>query len=195
MKEKTESVSSTKKTIVTIIIVIIAMLLVALVGFLLYIKTVFIGEDRVKQIIINDMNALESNVYFESVDLELDKKRYDVELYYNNKEYEYKIDAKEGKIIFTDFMRDLSNNDVGASLSSKNTSSSSEISLEDAIKIVLDEAKLNEKDVKFIKKQKEYDDGVALYDIEFHYEGYEYEYEVNASNGKIIDLQKESLYR
>ena len=79
-----------KKTKKIIIIVIGVLLILALI-FLIYLKVAFISKSEVKDIIAANMNVNVNDLYFESIDLELDKGIYDVEVYYHNNVYEYKI--------------------------------------------------------------------------------------------------------
>ena len=49
-----------------------------------------------------------------------------------------------------------------------------------------------EQDVTIRKCKLDFDDGVKLYDVEFrNAEGYEYEYEIDAGTGKILDKDVE----
>ena len=68
-----------------------------------------------------------------------------------------------------------------------------QISLEKAKGIVLADAGLANGDVTFAKAKLDYEDGIAVYDIEFYTAAYEYEYEVNASTGGIRSKDKEIL--
>ena len=45
--------------------------------------------------------------------------------------------------------------------------------------------------MQFVKNEFDYDDGRAVYDIDFKYGGYEYDYEIDASTGAIIKSEKE----
>lgn len=67
------------------------------------------------------------------------------------------------------------------------TNNSSEITLEEAKKIALKHSNLEGSQVSFIKAKYELDDGIGKYDIEFNYNNQEYDYEINASNGSIIE--------
>jgi len=72
------------------------------------------------------------------------------------------------------------------------TTSSSDIGLSKAKKIAL--AKVSgatSSDI--VKAAKDYDDGILEYDIEIHYNGYEYEYEIDASSGSIISYDVEKI--
>lgn len=73
-----------------IIIIIVGIIAVFALFLLIYFKVTFIGKDAVKKIVIDNMNVSSSEVYFESIELELDKNYYEVEVYYKNKDYEYK---------------------------------------------------------------------------------------------------------
>ncbi len=68
-----------------------------------------------------------------------------------------------------------------------------QISLEEAKGIVLADAGIANGDVTFTKAKLDYEDGIAVYDIEFYTAAYEYEYEVNASTGGIRSKDKEIL--
>lgn len=62
------------------------------------------------------------------------------------------------------------------------------ISRSKAKAIALRDAGVSEKEVRFIKAKLERDDGVRIYDIEFYDKnGMEYEYEIHAVTGKILE--------
>lgn len=189
-----------------IIIVVVGVIIIIVLIFLIYLKTAFISKGDVENIVVSNMNASASDVYFESIDFELDKSVYEVEVYYQNREYEYKIDAKEGKIIYTNFSlinenittgnSDNSNTNSNSNIDSNNSSNSSSnnISLEEAKNIALQEANLTEDNVQFLKTKTEYEDGTLVYEIDFTYEKFEYDYKINAVTGEIISYDKDSIY-
>ena len=57
----------------------------------------------------------------------------------------------------------------------------------------LADAGLTEGEVTFTKEKLDWDDGVAVYDIEFYTADREYEYEINATTGIIMDRSEEVL--
>ncbi|MBE7011332.1 MAG: hypothetical protein E7415_01510 [Ruminococcaceae bacterium] len=65
------------------------------------------------------------------------------------------------------------------------------ISKEKAKEIALNKAGLGENDVTFIKVELERDDGIYIYDVEFRQGRMEYNAEIKADNGKIIDWDAE----
>ena len=148
------------------------------------------------------MNVSSSDVFFESIELELDKNYYEVEVYYKNKDYEYKIDAKEGKIIYTDFQsynsdNNTNNNGNGNDNSNgngNNNTNNTKISLQEARNIALEHANLDISVVNIVKCESEYDDGILIHEIEFIYNNYEYDYKIDSRTGEIISFDKDSIY-
>ena len=65
------------------------------------------------------------------------------------------------------------------------------ISLEKAKSIALNHAGIDASSARFSKAKMDKDDGVMEYEIEFYVGNMEYEYEINAQNGNILDFDKE----
>lgn len=63
----------------------------------------------------------------------------------------------------------------------------SKITIEEAKEIALKNSNLTSKEVSFIRADSEMDDGVEKYNIEFYHENKEYDYEINAADGQIIE--------
>ena len=57
---------------------------------------------------------------------------------------------------------------------------------EEAVAIALAHAGLTEEQVTRLRVEKDIDRGITLYEIDFDYGGYEYEYEIRVSDGKIL---------
>jgi len=75
----------------------------------------------------------------------------------------------------------------------QSTSSSGYIGTDKAKSIALNKAGLSSKDVTFTKAKLDKDDGVYVYEIEFVSNSYEYEFEINAKSGKIIDYDVDDI--
>ena len=73
----------------------------------------------------------------------------------------------------------------------QNNQSKNKISLEQARKIALKHANLKENQVNFLKENLEVDDGVEIYNIEFSFENKEFDYEINAITGEIIEFDED----
>ena len=111
---------------------------------------------------------------------------YDIEFISGNYEYEFEIRAKDGKI--TDFDKEKSEVKASASKPSK----IEYITSQKAQSIALSHAKLKAEQVKGLKAEFEKENGLAVFEVEFEYGKYEYEYKINAENGKIILAEKET---
>ena len=68
-----------------------------------------------------------------------------------------------------------------------NENKGSKITLDEAKKIALNHANLTSKEVSFINAEADMDNGVEFYDIEFYNNNKEYDYEISAADGKIIE--------
>jgi len=175
-----------------------------------------ITEAEAKQIALAEVKGADiSNITKFKKDKDDGRTEYDVEIIYDGYEYDFEISAKDG-IIFDQSKEKADPGDlakleakqaakeeankeadnsgqsddnktvvVDQSSSSSSSSSSSGISLERAKSIALSQVPgASSGDI--VKAYKDYDDGREEYDIEIVYDGYEYEFEISASSGKIL---------
>lgn len=63
-----------------------------------------------------------------------------------------------------------------------------------AQQIALEHAALEERDVKFVHARLEFDDGIWIYDVEFHRDQTEYDYEIHAITGEILEFDQDAEY-
>lgn len=169
-----------------IFIIVIGVIILLLLSILGYYKINFIGKNKVKNIVLEHMNLAKNDVYFDTIDFELEKAIYEVEIYYDNQEYEFKIDAKNGTIIYTNYKKIEENLPENKIENPSKVEEKMNITLEEAIKKVLDHANLTEKQVTWKEKKQEMDDGISIYEIDFIYQNQEYEYKVRVDTGEII---------
>lgn len=66
-----------------------------------------------------------------------------------------------------------------------------QITKEIAVSIALQHAGLTENAVTRLHTEFDYDDGRPEYEVDFHYSGYEYDYEIHAETGEIISWDKD----
>ena len=66
-----------------------------------------------------------------------------------------------------------------------------DIGLEQAKKIALNHAGVRANEVTKLKAERDYDDGIVKYDVEFEKGRMEYDYEINAETGKILKAEKD----
>ena len=149
----------------------------------------YIGEEKAKEIALNHAGLTSGQVAFVKAYLGYDDGRYEYEVEFYNRsnytEYDYEIDALTGRILSVD--RDAENYAPPASAGN----ASSYIGLEKAKTICLNQAGLTASGVTFKKAIQDRDDGRVVYDIEFFSGNYEYEFEVDAVSGSIIDYDRD----
>lgn len=143
-----------------------------------------ITKDEAKAIALGHAGVAESEARFIKVELDFDDGayEYDVEFTANNTEYDYTVAAADGRIIKFE-----TENKTPAIVPADI------ITEADAKAIALRHAGLTESEVRFTKVELDYDDGAYEYDIEFVAGNTEYDYTVNAANGKIVDFDREPV--
>lgn len=165
-----------------------------------------IGIDKAKEIAVEDAGISIDDATFTEAHLEKDHGRtvYDIEFYTDRwNKYDYEIDAVSGLVLKRSHKEQSVGNNMGAPSSSLlNENSSTQngqttgapvetdavISIEDAKGIALSRSGLNAESVTFKKAKLEHEDGRLVYDIEFYIWGQtEYEYEIDAYTGTILD--------
>lgn len=139
--------------------------------------------DQAKKIALQDAGVSASDADFKKArqDYEDGIKVYDIEFYTTDKEYEYEIRVSNGEILAKDVEKRR------AKQTTTNPSSDKYIGIDKAKKIALNHAGVSSGKAHFTKAKFEKDDGVATYEIEFTVGKREYEYEINAKTGSIID--------
>lgn len=110
---------------------------------------------------------------------------YDIEFKANGYKYSYEIDANDGKVLKIEKKK--------LKTTTKVTKSSTYIGVASAKSIALKHAKLKSSKVTFTKARLTTDDGIKVYDVEFRTGSTEYDYEINAKTGKIIEFSSEPI--
>ena len=144
-----------------------------------------ISEEEAKQIALKDAGVKESDVSGMRIKLETDDgtKEYEVDFYVGDKEYDYDIDASDGTIRSKDTEIE---DDFGTDRTDV------KVSKDTAIKKVLAKVKgAQESDVR-IHLDEDY--GRQIYEGSVIYEEMEYDFEIDASTGKILEWEAESVY-
>ena len=65
------------------------------------------------------------------------------------------------------------------------------LSAQEAKAIALDHAGLTAEQVKRVRAEKDREKGILVWEVEFQFDGWEYEYEINAETGEILHSEKE----
>lgn len=174
-----------------------------------------ITEDQASGIALQSAGKAASDVTFSKLKLERERGLWVYEITFRSTdgvEYEYEINASSGQILKESYdawdrtaaqqpeaeKKENKKQSSGSSASSKKSSKSTgdskaTLSLSDAKSIVLKNAGVSGSKVKFSKAKLTRDDGRMIYDIEFYIKGKaEYEYEIDANTGKILDKDIEA---
>lgn len=148
-------------------------------------NTSIISEEEARSIALTDAQVEAEAVTNIRIKFTVDDGRqvYDVEFYVTNQEYDYEIDAVTGEITEKDMEIE---NDFGSQ-----ATSDASVSIE-AKKIALDKVPgATEKDIHI---GLDYEDGKSLYEGTIFYEQIEYEFEIDAQDGKIWSWEAESIW-
>lgn len=141
----------------------------------------YISKDEAKQKAFSHAGVSASQV--SGVKVDWDDGHYDVEFRVGATEYDYEINAKTGAVI--KYEKDTEDDDHH----STSTSTSSYIGRDAAMQKALSHAGLSESDVYELEVELDEEDGI--YEVSFETKSYEYEYEVQATTGKILKAEKD----
>lgn len=166
--------------------------------------------DEAKEIALEHAGLTKDKVTFLATENETDNgtEKYDIEFYYNDKEYDYEISAIDGKIIKydNDINEDNNQNNIANSTQNNtqsntqnnsvnkaqnNTNNTAGISGDKAKEIALKHAGLTSSQVSFKRTELDHDDGIQKYEVEFYYNNKEYSYEIDANTGNILSYEQD----
>lgn len=170
-------------------------------------ELVSVSPDKAIDIALNHAGVSRENAVMfgaPSLDEENGKAHYDVEFEYNGFEYDYEVAVADGSVLKAEKeaekvsapAKDKAPEKSEAAVSKENKSNKNNngyISVEAAKQKALDDADVKAEDAVFLKAYYDSDDIVPHYDVKFEANGYEYEYEVKASDGSVLekDVDKE----
>jgi uncharacterized membrane protein YkoI len=150
--------------------------------------------DTAKKKALADADVTAASVTFTEAKLDYDDgvAVYEIEFYTSSREYDYEINANTGAVHDKSVeVREKKENEQPKSNDNNTGSSGDYIGVDKAKSIAVNHAGLSISDVTFSKTKLDHDDGNTVYDIEFFKDGIEYEYEVDASSGKILEYDIE----
>lgn len=104
--------------------------------------------------------------------------------------YEYRVNAVDGSILQADRNAVTQATETGTTTGSQ-TTTTKKITKAKAKSIALKHAGVSSSKATFVTAKLDYEDGQQVYEIEFYSGNTEYDYEILASNGKIISYDKD----
>ena len=163
--------------------------------------TAAITQKDARKIALEDAGLTEAEVTIsaEKLDTENGVAVYEVDFVKGNVKYEYDINATTGAVYSkssestavptTEAETAAANATVAPT--AENRSNNNYIGLERAKAIALGDAGLSAASVTFTEAKPDFDDGVPNYDLDFYTATHEYDYEINAQTGAIMDKSVE----
>ena len=160
-----------------------------------------ISAEEAKQIAVRDASLNENDVAFTKVKQDHDDVilNWEIEFIANDTKYEYEINANNGSILKFE-KKSVSNNanvaNVNQNATNANQNANAQgIDVEKAKLIAVQNAGLDINNVTFIKQKYDIDDGIAQWEIEFVANNNKYEYEISASDGRVLKYEMESIQK
>lgn len=147
----------------------------------------YIGAKKAKEIAFGHAGVSASTA--KKVEAELEKGRnphYDISFISGNTEYDYEIDAVNGKILDYEKENTHDGNQSASSAPSRQLIGESR-----AREIALKHARLSQSAVRELECELDRDDNTAVYEVSFKNGGFEYQYDIDAYSGSIRDFEKE----
>ena len=145
------------------------------------VTTAAISIDDAKQIALDHAQLTLDQVQFLKDRPEREDGRlvYDIEFMHGYAEYDYEIDPMTGEILSFDNEGEYIGDSVDI------------VDAEGALHIALAQAGLKQEEVRVLKTELDYDDGMRIYEIEFLHGRVEYECDIDASTGRIIEWDRD----
>ena len=168
--------------------------------------TAAITQKDARKIALEDAGLTEAEVTISAEKLDTENAVYEVDFVKGNVKYEYDINAMTGAVYSkssestalpsTEAAAQPSEAETAAANATvaptaENRSNNNYIGLERAKAIALGDAGLSAASVTFTEAKPDFDDSVPNYDLDFYTATHEYDYEINAQTGAIMDKSVE----
>ena len=167
-----------------IVSVILACLMLMSIGATAAFAANSIGEAKAKEIAFNRAGITADKAQFVTCkfDYENGIAVYEVEFYFDKAEYDCDVNAKTGAVL--KFKKEV----AGVNVPDPDAAYIGKVK---AKEIAFSNAGVKEADAKKVKVEFDYDDGIAKYEVDFHCNKFDYEYEIDALNGNILKVEKD----
>lgn len=169
----------------------------------------YIGAERAKTIALESVGVSSAKATFTKVQIDQDDRKpvYDIEFFTTSNEYDFEIDAVSGEILekkaeVSSHPSSQPSSSTATAPTQQQTQQSSSnpsaavsdyIGVDRAKNIALEHGGVSAANAVFTKAKLDSDDGIRTYEIEFISGNTEYEYEINAYTGEIMDVSMEMI--
>lgn len=161
-------------------------------------QAAYIGDERAEEIARGDVTAKGYEavaVERPEMDYEYGRMIYELEVRVAGGEYEYDIDAATGEILSCRFDKDDEDDKYEQNDQDDQKAPSKDqgerIGSEKALSIAYAHAGVSAQKAKDVECEYDYENGKYLYEVSFECDGYEYEYDIEATSGKILKNHRE----
>lgn len=174
-----------------------------------------ISKEEAKKIVLKHTGLSEADIIRFSIELdrEITGTKYDIDFRTAEYEYEYELDAKSGKIIKsekeaektlkpqttpenttvpTETTTEVPETTTTTPETTTTNVADSLITKQQAKEIALKHAKVKEADIRGYEIELDKEISRIIYEISFHAGSFEYDYEINAEDGRIIKSEREA---
>ena len=156
----------------------------------------YIGESKAKEMALAHAQTTADKIYDYECKLDSDDGClvYEIDFQTNDYDYEYKVHAVNGQIIEheKEYCGGMQMQHHGMdNMHNMHNAGETYISMEAAKNVALQHAGVSESKITDYAWETDNADGRRVYEIEFKYGGYEYDYEIDAANGAIIKSEKD----
>lgn len=149
-----------------------------------------LAEDQARWIILGHANVAAQQVqrWYMKLDRENGRSVYEAEFTADGYEYEYEIDAATGQVLKNE-REQL--RPAASDTSPTAAPAAQDVGQDQALSIALRHAGVQADQAQQVRVEKGREDGRTVYEVEFTAGGYEYEYEIDASSGRVLSRSKE----
>lgn len=167
-------------------------------------------SESAKQIALESVGVSPSKATFTKVEMDRDNGTdiYDIEFFTSALEYDFELNASNGDILEknTEPLEGdhtnpsaVSDNQTQSNTSTvpntaQNTGSAEYIGVSKAKEVAFQHAGIQASQATITKSKLDSDDGIKTYEIEFIYNNTEYDYEINAKTGDVLDYDTEAYH-
>ncbi len=186
---------------IKVLIIVLVIILLLVVGGFFFVSY---KKGKAKEIILEDVNALEKDIDIINDGTEIDdfKLIYEMEFYFENVKYDYAVNLLTNEIVNYDqegqnntnnqSNNNQNNNNQTTNINQTDTNTTNTITSEEAKTIALEDAKVPSESVNNVIIEQDYNNGLLEYEIEFSFDQIRYEYTIDA-NGNIVSFDKEQI--
>lgn len=168
------------------IMILLSALMLVLVGCQK--SSLSIGEQEAKDIALKHASIKEEETSMMDISKQKDDKDYTYIITFSDEvnTYEYEI-ASDGDILKS------KRNAKGSTSKGSTATNTGDFNEEAALKVALEHAGVLEADAMLLKVERDTDDGLVVFEIEFRTETKSYDYEIS-DTGKVLDYEVENYY-